>query len=143
VVSGYLHASAALPPIPIGYEAGWAGEPVWTLWRREKSCPYREITPTVQPVAVPTEQNRDQVYTVVILPLVLDGWETWSVTLREQRLGVFENRVLRGMWAQKGEGTAGMRSVRWAWHKARMIFGVKSEGTIPLRGTRSRWEDDI
>jgi hypothetical protein len=22
------------PPIPIGQEAGWAPEPVWTLWRR-------------------------------------------------------------------------------------------------------------
>jgi hypothetical protein len=23
--------------VPIGYEAGWAPEPVWTLWRGEKS----------------------------------------------------------------------------------------------------------
>jgi hypothetical protein len=32
----------------------------------------------------------------IILPLVLYGYETWSVTLREEhRLRVFENRVLR------------------------------------------------
>jgi hypothetical protein len=23
------------PPVPIGKEAGWAPEPVWTLWRSE------------------------------------------------------------------------------------------------------------
>jgi hypothetical protein len=23
-------------PVPIGYEAGWDLEPVWTLWRRDK-----------------------------------------------------------------------------------------------------------
>jgi hypothetical protein len=44
--SGQFHAPVALPPVksrvPIWYEAGWASEPVWTLWRREKSHPYRE-----------------------------------------------------------------------------------------------------
>jgi hypothetical protein len=39
-VSGQLYVPASLPPekdapVPIGYEAGWAPEPVWTLWRRE------------------------------------------------------------------------------------------------------------
>jgi hypothetical protein len=37
-----------------------------------------------------------RIYKTVILPVVLYGCETWSLTLREeQRLGVFENRVLR------------------------------------------------
>jgi hypothetical protein len=41
-VNGQLHTLAALPPgkeplIPIGYEAEWAPDPVWTLWHREKS----------------------------------------------------------------------------------------------------------
>jgi hypothetical protein len=36
-VSGQLHAPAALPPgkeplVPIGEEAEWAPEPVWTRW---------------------------------------------------------------------------------------------------------------
>jgi len=40
-VSGQLHAPAALLPeesplIPIGYEAGWASEMVWTQWCGEK-----------------------------------------------------------------------------------------------------------
>jgi hypothetical protein len=37
-----------------------------------------------------------KIYTTIILPLVLYGCETWSLTLREEhRLMVFENRVLR------------------------------------------------
>jgi hypothetical protein len=39
-----------------------------------------------------------RMYTVMILPVVPCGCETWSLTLREKhRLGVFENRVLRIM----------------------------------------------
>ena len=38
-----------------------------------------------------------KIYSAVILPVVLCGCETWSLTLREERrLRVFENRVLRG-----------------------------------------------
>jgi hypothetical protein len=37
-----------------------------------------------------------KMYKIVILPVVLHGCETWSLTLREgHRLRVFENRVLR------------------------------------------------
>jgi len=35
-VSGQLHASTALPPVPNGKEAGWAPEPVWMRWQRDK-----------------------------------------------------------------------------------------------------------
>jgi hypothetical protein len=40
-VSGQFHTPAALPPekqhpLPTGQEAGWAPEPVWTLWKGEK-----------------------------------------------------------------------------------------------------------
>jgi hypothetical protein len=56
-VSGQLHTPAALllgkeHPVPIGYEAGCAPEPVWTLWSREKSlAPAGNRTPAFQPVA--------------------------------------------------------------------------------------------
>jgi hypothetical protein len=37
-----------------------------------------------------------RIYKTTILPVVLYGCETWSLTLREEHtLGVFENRVLR------------------------------------------------
>jgi len=39
---------------------------------------------------------RIMLYRTIILPVVLYGCETWSLTLREERrLKVFENRVLR------------------------------------------------
>jgi hypothetical protein len=38
----------------------------------------------------------------IILPVVLYGSESWSLTLREEhRLRVFENRVLRRIFGQK------------------------------------------
>jgi hypothetical protein len=37
-----------------------------------------------------------KIYNTIIVPVVLYGCETWSLTLREEyRLRVFENRVLR------------------------------------------------
>jgi hypothetical protein len=37
-----------------------------------------------------------RIYKTTILPVVLYGYETWSLTLRqEHRMRVFENRVLR------------------------------------------------
>ena len=56
--------------------------------------------------------------TSIILPLVLCGCETWSLTLREERrLRVFENRVLRRVFGPKRDEVTGngenyiMRSV--------------------------------
>jgi len=41
----------------------------------------------------------------IILPVVLYGCETWSLTLREERrLRVFENSVLRRVFGPKGDG---------------------------------------
>jgi hypothetical protein len=43
-----------------------------------------------------------KIYKTIILPLVLYGCEAWSLTLREEhRLRVFENRVLRRIFASK------------------------------------------
>jgi len=43
-------------------------------------------------------------YKTIILPVVLYGCETWSLTLREERrLRVFENRVLRRIFGPKRE----------------------------------------
>ena len=37
-----------------------------------------------------------------MLPIVLYGYETWSITLREEsRLRVFENRILRRVFGPK------------------------------------------
>jgi hypothetical protein len=43
-----------------------------------------------------------QIYKTIILPVVLYGCETWSLTLREEhRLRVFEKRVLRRIFGPK------------------------------------------
>ena len=43
-----------------------------------------------------------KIYRNIILPVVLYGCETWSLTLREERtLKVFENRVLRRIFGPK------------------------------------------
>jgi hypothetical protein len=50
----------------------------------------------------------------IILPVVLYGRETWSLTLREKnRLRVFENRVLRRMFLPKKDEVSG------EWRKLR------------------------
>ena len=49
-----------------------------------------------------------KVYRTVILPVILYGCETWSLTLREERrLRVFENRVLRRVFGPKRDEVTG------------------------------------
>ena len=48
------------------------------------------------------------IYRTVILPVVLYGCETWSLTLREERrLRTFENRVLRRIFGPKRDEVTG------------------------------------
>ena len=48
------------------------------------------------------------IYRTIILPVVLYGCETWSLTLREEnRLRVFEKRVLRRIFGPKRDGVTG------------------------------------
>jgi hypothetical protein len=49
-----------------------------------------------------------KIYKTMILPVVLYGCETWSLTLREgHRLKVFENRVLRRIFGPKRDEIKG------------------------------------
>jgi hypothetical protein len=53
-----------------------------------------------------------KIYKTIILPVVLYGCETWSLTLREEhRLRVFDNRVLRRIFGPKKDEVTG------AWRK--------------------------
>jgi hypothetical protein len=60
-----------------------------------------------------------RVYRTRILPVVLYGCETWSLTLREeQRLRVYENRVLRRIFGPKRDEMTG----DWGRHKTRNLM---------------------
>ena len=49
-----------------------------------------------------TKNLKVKIYRNIILPVVLYGCETWSLTMREEhRLRVFENRVLRRVFGPK------------------------------------------
>ena len=49
-----------------------------------------------------------KIYKTVILPVVLYGCETWSLTLRKEgRLRVFENRVSRRIFGPKRDEVTG------------------------------------
>jgi hypothetical protein len=49
-----------------------------------------------------------KIYKTIILPFVLYGCETWSLTLREEhRLRVFENRVVRRIFLPKRDEVTG------------------------------------
>jgi hypothetical protein len=56
---------------------------------------------------------KTEIYKTVILPVVLYGCETWSVTLREEhRLRVSENRVLRKIFGPEREEDGSWRKRR-------------------------------
>ena len=49
-----------------------------------------------------------KIYRTIILPVVLYGCETWSLTLREERkLRVFENMVLRRIFGHRRDQVTG------------------------------------
>ena len=51
---------------------------------------------------VPIGFQKIKIYRTIILPFVLYGCETWSLSVRkEHRLRVFENRVLRRIFGPK------------------------------------------
>jgi hypothetical protein len=47
---------------------------------------------------------KKKIYRIIILPVVLYGCETWSLTSRKKhRLRVFENRALRRIFGHKSD----------------------------------------
>jgi hypothetical protein len=51
---------------------------------------------------------KNRIYKIIILPVVLYGFETWSLTLwEEHRLKVFEKRMLRRIFGSKRDEVIG------------------------------------
>jgi len=54
------------------------------------------------PSSLPSKNLKIKIYRTIILPVVLYGCETWSLTLMEERkLRVFENMVLRRIFGPR------------------------------------------
>jgi len=57
---------------------------------------------------LPPKNLKIKIYRTAILPVVLYGCETWSLTLREERkLWVFQNRVLRRIFGPRRDEVTG------------------------------------
>jgi hypothetical protein len=62
----------------------------------------------VVPYILLSKDIKIKIYRTIILPVVLYGCETWSLTLREEcRLRVLENRVLRIIFGSKKDKIKG------------------------------------
>ena len=78
----------------------------------------------------------------VILPVVLYGSETWSLTLRkERRLRVFENRVQRGIFGpRRDEGTREWRKL----HNEELTDLYCSPSIVRvIKSRRTRWAGHV
>jgi len=59
-------------------------------------------------ISLLSKKLKIKIYRTIILPVVLYGCETWSLTLREERrLRMFENRVLRRVFGPKSDEVTG------------------------------------
>jgi hypothetical protein len=92
-----LNVRKELVKFHIGIRALYGAE-TSVLWKAEK---YREISKWSTTHLLP-KNLKIKIHRTIILPVVLYGCETWSLTLREEsRLRVFENRVLRRVFVPK------------------------------------------
>jgi hypothetical protein len=81
-------------------------------------------------------------YKIIILPVVLYGCETWSLTLREEcRLRVFENGVLWRVFEPRRD------EVRGEWRRLwkEKVYALYSSPNIiwVIKSRRLRWAGDV
>jgi hypothetical protein len=68
-----------------------------------------------------------KIYRTIILPIVLYGCESWSLTLREEcRLRVFENKVLWRIFGPKRDEVTG----EWRRLHNKQLYGLHSSPNI-------------
>jgi hypothetical protein len=83
-----------------------------------------------------------RIYKTIILPVVLYGCDTWSLTLREKhRLRVFENRMLRKILGPKSDEVTG----GWMKLHYKDLRDLYSSPSIirMIKLKRMRWEGNI
>jgi hypothetical protein len=79
---------------------------------------------------------------IIILPVVLYGCETWSLTVREEhKLRVFENRVLRRIFGSKRDGVTG----EWRKLYNEELHNLYSSPSIIriIKFSRMRWAGHV
>ncbi|KAJ4438956.1 hypothetical protein ANN_14910 [Periplaneta americana] len=83
-------------------------------WRNaicERDSGFSHMTNPVEKIlssSLLSKNLKVRIYKTVILPVVLYGCETWTLTLREeQRLRVFENKILRKIFGAKRDEVTG------------------------------------
>jgi hypothetical protein len=83
-----------------------------------------------------------KIYKTIILPVVLYGCETWSLTLREEhRLRVFENRVLRRIFGPKRDEVMG--EWRTLHNEERHILYSSPDIIRQIKSRRMRWAGHV
>jgi hypothetical protein len=91
-----------------------------------------------------SEKVKIRIYKTIMLPVVLYGCGTWSLTLREEhRLRVFENRVLRRIFGPKRyEVTGGWRKLHNEQLHTRNLHSSPNLIRM-MKSRRKRWVGNV
>jgi hypothetical protein len=83
-----------------------------------------------------------KIYRIIMLPVVIYGCESWSLTLREEcRLRVFENKVLRRIFGPKRDEERG----EWRRQHNKELYTPYSSRNIirVMKSRRLRWAGHV
>jgi hypothetical protein len=126
-----VHTAEPLVPDPSGFQ-----EKISRKLSSGDAC-YLSVQNLLSPSLL-SKNVKIRIYRTIILPVVLYGCETWSLTVRKRhRLKVFENRVLRRILRpKKGEVMGEWRKL----HNEELRHLYSSISIIRIiRSRRMRW----